>query len=62
MTGTVRWRESVEYLAGHGVNRLVEVGSGKVLSGLAKRITKEATALSIGTPDDIAAFKTQKGA
>jgi [acyl-carrier-protein] S-malonyltransferase len=60
VTGTVRWRESVEYLVGHGIDRLVEVGSGKVLSGLAKRIAKQATASSVGTPDDIAAFKAQK--
>ena len=62
VTGTVRWRECVEYLVNHGIDRLVEVGSGKVLTGLAKRIAKEATALSIGTPDDIAAFKAQNGA
>ncbi|ALK08466.1 ACP S-malonyltransferase [Blastochloris viridis] len=57
VTGTVRWRESVGYMAGEGVGRLVEVGAGKVLSGLAKRIVKELAASNVGTPDDVAAFK-----
>ena len=60
VTGTVRWRECVNYLVGHGVDRLVEVGSGKVLTGLAKRIAKETPAMSVGTPEDILAFKSQK--
>lgn len=58
VTGTVRWRECVNYLTANGVTRLVEVGSGKVLSGLAKRISKETPAMTVGTPDDVAAFKT----
>lgn len=56
VTGTVRWRESVEYLAGAGVTKLVEVGAGKVLSGLVRRIASGVEAVSIGTPDDVAAF------
>ncbi|MFC2249741.1 ACP S-malonyltransferase [Labrys portucalensis] len=56
VTGTVRWRESVEYLAGADVTKLVEVGSGKVLSGLVRRIASGVEAVSIGTPDDVAAF------
>lgn len=56
VTGTVRWRESVEYLAGTGVTKLVEVGSGKVLSGLVRRIASGVEAVSIGTPDDVTAF------
>ncbi|MGO4336708.1 ACP S-malonyltransferase [Labrys sp. KB_33_2] len=56
VTGTVRWRESVEYLAGAGVTKLAEVGSGKVLSGLVRRIASGVEAVSIGTPDDVAAF------
>ncbi|MDO8534987.1 MAG: ACP S-malonyltransferase [Xanthobacteraceae bacterium] len=60
VTGTVRWRESIGYLAAHGVDRLVEIGSGKVLTGLAKRIAKELNAVAIGTPDDIAAYKARK--
>jgi [acyl-carrier-protein] S-malonyltransferase len=58
VTGTVRWRESVGFMAANGVTRLVEVGAGKVLSGLAKRIVKELAASNVGTPDDVAAFKT----
>jgi len=61
VTGTVRWRECVTYLTGHGVTRLVEVGSGRVLSGLAKRIAKETPAMTVGTPDDVAAFKSTAG-
>ncbi|MDX6805251.1 ACP S-malonyltransferase [Terrihabitans rhizophilus] len=56
VTGTVRWRESVAYMAANGVTRFVEVGSGKVLAGLVKRIADGATASSVGTPEDIAAF------
>jgi [acyl-carrier-protein] S-malonyltransferase len=57
VTGTVRWRECVLYLVNHGVDRLLELGSGKVLTGLAKRIAKETSAVAIGSPDDVAAFK-----
>ncbi|MCF8470712.1 MAG: ACP S-malonyltransferase [Parvibaculum sp.] len=56
VTGMVRWRESVLYMAENGVTRLVEVGTGKVLSGLAKRITKDVEAVSIGLPADVEAF------
>ena len=56
VTGTVRWRESVAYMAGQGVTRLVEVGAGKVLSGLVKRIASGVDAVSVGTPEDVAAF------
>jgi len=58
VTGTVRWRESVAYMAHEGVTRFIEIGSGKVLSGLVKRIAPEAEGMSIGTADDIAAAKT----
>ena len=54
VTGAVRWRESVEWMAAHGVTRLVEIGAGKVLSGLARRISPELTGMAAGTPDDIA--------
>ena len=57
VTGTVRWRESVLYMSGEGVRRFIEVGTGKVLTGLAKRIVEGASAISIGTPADIAAFR-----
>lgn len=57
VTGMVRWTDSVGWLAGEGgVTRLVELGAGKVLSGLARRIAPAVDALSIGTPADIEAF------
>jgi [acyl-carrier-protein] S-malonyltransferase len=59
ITGTVRWRESVGYFASHGVTKVVEVGSGKVLSGLMKRIAKDVASLNVGTADDVAAFKAK---
>ena len=55
VTGMVRWRESIAWLAGAGVGLFVEIGAGKVLSGLAKRIADGVETLSVGTPDDIAA-------
>lgn len=59
VTGTVRWRESVETMAKSGISLFVEVGSGKVLSGLVKRIAAEAEGISAGSPDDIAAVKSR---
>ncbi|MCQ0988440.1 ACP S-malonyltransferase [Jiella marina] len=56
VTGVVRWRESMEYLAENGVTEIVEVGSGKVLSGLAKRIDKRLSAQAIGTAEAVKAF------
>ncbi len=56
VTGMVRWRESVLFMKTLGVRELVEVGAGKVLSGLAKRIDRQLSGLSIGTPADIDAF------
>jgi [acyl-carrier-protein] S-malonyltransferase len=58
VTGTVRWRESVGYMANSGVTAFYEVGAGKVLTGLIKRIAPAATASAIGVPDDIARFNT----
>ena len=57
VTGTVRWRECVEAMATAGVDRFVELGSGKVLAGLVKRIAPGATPLSVGTADDVTAYK-----
>jgi [acyl-carrier-protein] S-malonyltransferase len=61
VTGTVRWRESVLFMAQAGVTSFTEIGAGKVLTGLMKRIAETATAASIGTPDDIARFKATRG-
>jgi [acyl-carrier-protein] S-malonyltransferase len=61
VTGTVRWRESVAFMAEAGVTSFYEVGSGKVLAGLIKRIADAATVSSIGTPEDVARFKSARG-
>ncbi|MDP2621175.1 MAG: ACP S-malonyltransferase [Hyphomicrobiales bacterium] len=55
VTRTVRWRESVAFMAQNGVDTLYELGAGKVLTGLAKRIDRELRAHAVGTPDEIAA-------
>ncbi len=60
VTGTVRWRECVAFMAGAGVTAFYEVGAGKVLSGLIKRVADGAGATAIGTPDDVAAFKAAR--
>jgi [acyl-carrier-protein] S-malonyltransferase len=56
VTGTVRWRESVAFMSAHGVSRFIEIGAGKVLTGLIKRIADNVTAISVGAPADIAAL------
>jgi [acyl-carrier-protein] S-malonyltransferase len=56
VTGTVRWRECVAYMVAHGVNVFVEIGAGKVLTGLAKKNAPDAQALAAGTPEDIASL------
>lgn len=57
VTGTVRWRESVAFMASQGVTRFLEIGAGKVLSGLVKRIADGATGISVSGPNDIASAK-----
>jgi [acyl-carrier-protein] S-malonyltransferase len=57
VTGTVRWRESIAFMAQAGVTTFYEIGSGKVLSGLVKRIADGASGVPLGTPEDVAAFK-----
>jgi len=56
VTGTVRWRESITWLADNGVDTFVEIGTGKVLTGMVKRIAKEAVGLAVNTPEDIDAL------
>jgi len=53
VTGRVRWRETVEWFGANGIGTLYEIGSGKVLSGLARRINREITPVSVNTPADI---------
>jgi [acyl-carrier-protein] S-malonyltransferase len=55
VTGTVRWRECVAHMVGQGATLFVELGAGKVLTGLAKKNAPAAQAIAIGTPDDFAA-------
>jgi [acyl-carrier-protein] S-malonyltransferase len=57
VTGTVRWRESVAYMASQGATRFFEIGAGKVLSGLVKRIAEGAIGISVSGPGDVAAAK-----
>jgi [acyl-carrier-protein] S-malonyltransferase len=56
VTGLVRWRESVLFMKAQGVEKLVEIGAGKVLAGLAKRIDREIAASSVGEPAEIEAL------
>jgi [acyl-carrier-protein] S-malonyltransferase len=60
VTGTVRWRESIAFMSAGGVTRFYEVGAGKVLSGLIRRIVDGAGTASVGTPADIAMFRLDK--
>jgi [acyl-carrier-protein] S-malonyltransferase len=55
VTGTVRWRECVTYMTANGITDVYEIGAGKVLAGLVKRIEKSLEATSLGTPADLAA-------
>lgn len=57
VTGSVRWRESILWMQSAGVSDYWEIGAGKALSGMIKRIDKEATTRAIGTPEDVLAAK-----
>jgi [acyl-carrier-protein] S-malonyltransferase len=61
VTGTVRWRESIAFMAGEGVDMFYEIGAGKVLSGLIKRVADGASAIAVGTPEDVASFQAARG-
>ena len=56
VTGQVRWTQSVQAMIGDGVDRFVEIGAGKVLSGLIRRIDKQANVSNMASPEDLAAF------
>ena len=55
VTGSVRWRESVAFMAAQGVTDVFEIGAGKALSGMVKRIDRNLTATSVGTPEEVVA-------
>jgi [acyl-carrier-protein] S-malonyltransferase len=57
VTGTVRWRESVEFMVGNGLTLFVECGAGKVLTGLSKRIAPGTTGLTVGVPADLEIYR-----
>ncbi|MBB3974468.1 ACP S-malonyltransferase [Hansschlegelia beijingensis] len=59
VTGAVRWRESMAFMAGAGVTRFIEVGAGKVLSGLVKRVAAEASGESVGSPEDVQRIRAE---
>jgi [acyl-carrier-protein] S-malonyltransferase len=61
VTGTVRWRESVAFMAQAGVTSFYEIGAGRVLTGLIKRIADKAATSAIGTAEDITRFKAERG-
>jgi [acyl-carrier-protein] S-malonyltransferase len=56
VTGLVRWRESVLYMKAQEVDQLVELGAGRVLGGLAKRIDRDLATMSLGAPAEIETF------
>ena len=60
VTGAVRWRDSVVFMTGAGVTHFVEIGAGKVLAGLIKRIAEGATAVSVGAPADVEGFASRR--
>lgn len=61
VTGSVRWRESVQWMAQHGVTEIWEIGAGKALSGMIRRIDKSIATRNVGTPDDAKAAAESRG-
>ena len=61
VSGRVRWRTSVEWMVAHGVDQFWEVGAGKALSGMIRRIAKEAETRAIGAPSDVAEAVASRG-
>jgi len=61
VTGRVRWRESVEWMAAQGVTAFWEIGAGKALSGMIRRIAREAETRAVAEPDDVRALAGQEG-
>lgn len=57
ITGAVRWRESVEWMGRAGVSEFWEIGAGKALSGMIRRIARDSVTRAVGTPEDVAAAK-----
>jgi [acyl-carrier-protein] S-malonyltransferase len=55
VTGSVRWRESVLYMSGEGVREIWEIGAGKALSGMIRRVDREIACRAVGTAGDVAA-------
>jgi [acyl-carrier-protein] S-malonyltransferase len=55
VTGSVRWRESVMFMAGHGVTEIWEIGAGKALSGMIRRIDRNIACRNMGAPDEVKA-------
>jgi [acyl-carrier-protein] S-malonyltransferase len=56
VTGSVRWRESVLWMAAHGVTEVTEIGAGKALIGMARRIDKELATSAVGTAEEVKAL------
>ena len=59
VTGSVRWRESVSYMSGEGVTEIYEIGAGKALSGMIRRIDREIACKAVNSPEDVAAVAAE---
>jgi len=60
VTESVRWRESVDWMVGQGVIEVWEIGAGKALSGMVRRIARDVTVRAVGTPDDVRAVLAER--